>query len=156
MKSPLEPKAKKAPPYPFVLEELARLLPHTKPMFGALGVYVGEQILFILRQKPDRHSADNGVWIATDRAHHESLKAEMPSLKGIEIFGGDTGWRILPESALAFETDVLHACGLVLRRDPRIGKVPQGRRKPGKKGKTKPAGKKAAPAKSPKKRQPRR
>lgn len=116
----------KAPPFDFVLEALAPLHPYTKPMFGCLAVYVGEKIVLILRQ---RDSTDDGVWVATTPEHHESLRAELPSMRSIEIFGpGPTGWQVLPVSDEGFETEVAWACRLVLRGDPRIGKVPKSRR----------------------------
>ena len=35
------------------------------------------------------------------------------------------GWCLLPAKASDFEESALHACNLVLKRDPRIGKVPR-------------------------------
>jgi hypothetical protein len=119
---------KRAVPFDFVLEELEELGPYTKPMFGCTAVYVDDKIVFILRDRPSR-PADNGVWVATVREHHASLRAELPSLRSIGVLGdGETGWQILPAGALAFEEHVLHACALVRKRDPRIGKVPKPRR----------------------------
>src|SRR5690242_17807955 len=66
---------RKAPPYEFVLEALAPLRPRTNPMFGCLAVYAGEKIVLILRDRP-AHTADNGVWLATTREYHESLRRD--------------------------------------------------------------------------------
>jgi hypothetical protein len=98
-------------------------------MFGCLAVYVGDQIVFALRQK-EEGTEDNGVWLATTPEHHASLKRELPSMRSITIFGpGPTGWQVLPESARDFEESALRACELVRAGDPRIGKIPT-RKKP--------------------------
>lgn len=119
---------RRAVPFDFVLDEIAELGPYTKPMFGCTAVYVEDKIVFILRDRPTR-PADNGVWIATVREHHASLRAELPSMRSIGVLGdGETGWQILPAGVLEFEEHVLRACELVKKRDPRIGKVPKPRR----------------------------
>jgi hypothetical protein len=121
------PRPAKRPPFEFVLEALERASPYTKPLFGCTAVYVGEQIVFALREKAGG-TEDNGVWIATFREHHESLRKELPPMRSLAMFGGDTDWQVLPSSAPDFEECALRACALVLRRDPRIGKVPKTRR----------------------------
>jgi len=116
-------------PFEFVLHELDDLGPHTKPMFGARGVYVGNKIVFILRDR-ESSPADNGVWLATTGEHHTSLQEEFPSMRSIEVFGpGPTGWQVLPADADDFEEAVLRACDLVRQEDPRIGKIPKMRMK---------------------------
>jgi hypothetical protein len=115
-------------PFEFVIEELAELEPTTRPMFGCTAVYVGERIVFILRDKPGS-PRDSGVWIATTREHHESLRRELPSMRSIAVLGaGVTGWQVLPAEADDFEEAVLRACALVRAGDARIGKVPKSRR----------------------------
>jgi hypothetical protein len=121
-------KPKKAVPYAFVLEALEALQPRTNPMFGCLAVYVGPKIVLILRDKPSQ-PADNGVWLATTREHHESLRAEFPSMRPIGVLGGDSSWQILPADASDFEEAALRACDLVIARDPRIGKVPKAKKR---------------------------
>jgi hypothetical protein len=119
----------KPAPFGFVLEELAGLAPWTRPMFGCTAVYVDEKIVFILRDRKGEVD-DNGVWVATTREHHESLRRQLPSLRSIKVFGsGDTGWQVLPAGADDFEESVVLACALVRAGDPRIGKVPTSRRK---------------------------
>ncbi len=126
-------KLKKQIPFDFVLTELESLSPYTKAMFGAYAVYVEDQIIFITRNKPT-YESDNGVWLATDAEHHKSLKKIFPNMRSIKIFGpGPSSWQILPADAIDFEESVLKACQLVLRRDPRIGKVPKNRLKKKKK-----------------------
>lgn len=119
---------KKRVPFDFVLDELSEMSPETRPMFGCIGVYVGDKIVLILRDRPTAPH-DNGVWLATTEDHHEALRAEFPSLRSITVLGeGVTGWQILPADADDFEDSVLRACDLVRRGDPRIGKIPAGRR----------------------------
>jgi hypothetical protein len=125
---PLAVKKKKIP-FDFVLEELANLQPWTRPMFGCTAVYIEKKIVFILRYKQQK-DRDDGVWLATTRDHHNSLRREFPSLRSIGILGaGVTGWQVLPADAEDFEESVQSACALVRAGDPRIGKVPKPRRK---------------------------
>ena len=124
------PERKKPIPYEFVLEALFPLSPVTRPMFGCLAVYVGEKIVFALRDKPGS-PADNGVWLATSEGHHESLRRDFPHLRTIQIFGKPvSAWQMLPADAPDFEESALRACELIAARDPRIGKIPDRKRKP--------------------------
>jgi hypothetical protein len=119
---------RKAPPHEFVLEALGPASPVTRPMFGCLAVYVKEQIVLILRDRPD-YPADNGVWLATSEEHHASLRREFPRMRSIQLFGGAvTHWQVLPMDAADFEESAMRACELVLARDSRIGRVPTPRR----------------------------
>ncbi len=116
---------RKAVPHRFVLDTIEIVHPTTRAMFGALAVYVGEKIVFILRDRPsDPHA--NGVWLAVPVELQESLDAEFPNASPVRIMGKDiSGWRLLAVDAPDFEASALHACELVIRGDPRIGKVPK-------------------------------
>jgi hypothetical protein len=119
---------RKPVPHDFVLDALARLSPITRPMFGCVAVYVGEKIVLILRDRP-KAAADNGVWLATTQAHHESLRLDFPNMRSIGVLGESvTSWQVLPADAPDFEEAALRACELIVARDPRIGKVPKGKR----------------------------
>jgi hypothetical protein len=121
-------KPRKAVPHEFVLEAVAALSPVTRPMFGCLAIYVEDKIVLILRDKGD-DAPDNGVWLATSKEHHESLRREFPNMRSIQVLGKNvTGWQVLPQGAPDFEEAALRACELVAARDPRIGKVPGVRR----------------------------
>ena len=123
-KDPLGLKPRKPIPHEFVLDALSPLLPWTRPMFGCLAVYVEEQIVLILRDKPT-NPVDNGVWLATTEQHHQSLRCDFPHMRSIKILGEKvTGWQVLPADSPDFEEAAHLACELVLARDPRIGKVP--------------------------------
>jgi hypothetical protein len=118
-------------PFGFVLDLLAQADPYTRPMFGCTAVYVGEKIMMVLRDRPAAPD-DNGVWLATTREHHESLRRDLPGLRSITVFGtrGETGWQVLPVDSDDFEESVRRVCAWILAGDPRIGKVPRPRRKP--------------------------
>ena len=125
-------KKRKVIPFEFVLDALAPLEPRTNPMFGCLAVYIGPRIVVILRDKPGA-PADNGVWLATTKDHHNSLRREFPRMRSIHALGKEvTGWQVLPADAPDFEESALRACELVAAGDPRIGKVPGSRKKAGK------------------------
>jgi hypothetical protein len=122
-------KARKTIPYEFVLDALTPLSPRTNPMFGCLAVYVGAKIVLVLRDKGGAE-ADNGVWLATTKDHHDSLRCEFPHMRSIAVLGKDvTGWQVLPADAPDFEEAALRACELIAARDPRIGKVPKKKRR---------------------------
>jgi hypothetical protein len=123
---PLKPR--KPIPHEFVLDALSELDIRTNPMFGCLAVYVGEKIVLILRDKDDA-SADNGVWLATTHEHHDSLHAEFPSMRSIQVLGKKvTGWQVLPSDSADFEEAAMRACEFIIAGDERIGKVPASRR----------------------------
>jgi hypothetical protein len=126
--NPFAVRPRKAVPHAFVLDALADLSPATRSMFGCLGLYVGNQIVVILRDKRG-DTADNGVWLCTTKEHHESLRREFPNMRSIQVFGNKvTGWQVLPSEAPDFEEAALRACELIAASDPRIGKVPGARR----------------------------
>jgi len=116
---------KKIIPFDFVLDALVKRRPRTKPMFGCTGVYVGEKIVFILRDRK-KPVADDGVWICTAQENHESLLKIFPNMRSIQVFETNvTSWQVLPADSDDFEESVMTACELVLRNDPRIGRIPK-------------------------------
>jgi hypothetical protein len=107
------PKGRKAPPYGFVLDALDALAPTCRPMFGCTAVYVGPRIVLILRQRGD---TDDGVWVATTHVHHASLRAELPSLRTITVFGqAESSWSsrfsTLPVGLLGSASTKAHSRG---------------------------------------------
>ena len=75
---------KKRIPFEFILDYLHPLEITIKPMFGCHAIYSGGKILLIVRKK-DTHTDANGIWIATERKHHASLKKDIPFLISISI-----------------------------------------------------------------------
>ena len=77
-----------------------------RAMFGIKAAYLDGKIVlgFAARSEPWQ-----GVLVATDRAHHAALIAELLDL---------------PETAAGFETTARRLVALVRKRDPRIGVVP--------------------------------
>lgn len=107
------------------------LHPHVKPMFGCHAVYIREKIVLVLRNRSD-HEEANGVWIATKKEHHVSLKKNFPSMHSIMLLSegkGETEWQMLPLDADDFESSAMKACELILRGDERIGRIPKPRKK---------------------------
>ena len=122
---------KKKIPFDFILDHLHPIEVNIKPMFGCHAIYSGGKILLIVRKKED-HADANGVWIATGKEHHESLKEDLPSIKSVYILSdgkSETGWQMIHEEADDFEESVTNICGMILRGDVRIGKTPKARRK---------------------------
>jgi hypothetical protein len=124
-------KRRKAVPHEFVLDAIAARSPETRSMFGCLAVYVAGKIVLILRDRRDA-AADNGVWLATTKEHHDSLRREFPNMRSIQVLGAKvTGWQVLPVDAPDFEKAALRACELICAGDSRIGKRPAARRASG-------------------------
>lgn len=115
-------KKKTSIPFEFVLEQLYSVNVEIRPMFGCFGVYVHNKIVLMLRKKTSS-VRDNGVWLATDKEYHDSLKQIFPSMRTISVFGGkESNWQNLPADANDFEEMVMRACELILRGDNRIGR----------------------------------
>ena len=93
---------------------------------AALRSMLRKKIVFALRNRKDR---DDGVWVATTKEHHASLRRELPNLRSISMFASARrDGRCFPPT-LRTSRGVLLACALVRARDPRIGKVPKPRKK---------------------------
>ena len=85
----------------------------------------------ITRKKED-HTDANGIWIATGKEHHDSLRKELPSMQSVYILSGgknETGWQMIHEDASDFEEAVTKICGMILKGDERIGKIPKPKKK---------------------------
>ena len=128
---PLHPKPKrKSPPHEFFLEALTPLNPEIRHMFGGYSVYIGDKIVCMLRNN-EKSPQDNGIWLVfaelTDPSD-KKLRKEFPSLRKIDLLEGKIGhWRLIPSDSPHFESDALHAAGLLLTHDPRLPnpRIPQ-------------------------------
>ncbi len=122
---------KKKIPFEFILDLLHPLDLTIRPMFGCHAIYSGGKILLIVRKKAD-HADANGVWMATGKEHHDSLRKELPGMQSVYILSdgkGETGWQMIHEDAPDFEEAVTRICELVVKGDERIGKIPKARKK---------------------------
>ena len=120
---------KRSPPFPFVLDLLAPLDPVIRPMFGCFALYDAGRIVLVLRKRKE-HPSMNGVWVATTKEHHASLRKIVPPLRSIPLLGkGVTQWQMVAEAEEEFEPSVMTLCRLVLARDRRIGTLPKARAK---------------------------
>lgn len=120
-------KKQKTIPFEFAIENIFSLEPRVRPMFGAHAVYVGEKLVFILRDKND---SDSGVWISTEIKDHDSLRKDFPNMHSIYIFETPvTAWQVLDKEDDDFEKNVNHLCDLILKGDSRIGKIPKPKKK---------------------------
>ena len=77
--------ARKPLPFNFLFDYLIPLEVTVKPMFGVYVIYVNERMVLAVRQRKD-HPETNGVWVATELKHLNSLKKELPSLQSISFF----------------------------------------------------------------------
>src|SRR5215470_6474176 len=123
MKGP--PSSKKKIPFDFALEELDALSPEVKPMFGGFIVYIGEKMTLFLYDG-EKLPGFKGVSLATSPEHYRSLAQEFSSTRDVEPQKiGERPWLHIPAGAADFEEQVLKACEMILKGDPRIGREPK-------------------------------
>lgn len=114
-------------PYDFVFDYLPRHIV-VKPRFGMHYVYLDKKIVLMLR-KTGKGDGLNGIFVATVKAHHQTLLKDVPALKGFTLDTGEkyeSHWKFLPEEDGAFEKSAIKICELISRGDNRIGKATRG------------------------------
>ena len=125
------PKPRPKIPHTFVVEALESLRPEVRRMFSGFALYVGNRMHMMLRDNP-KFPEDNGIWLVLSEVidpADPALRRELPSLRPIQTIGGKVGhWLLIPSDQSNFETEALHVCDLILRQDPRLGRIPQSRR----------------------------
>jgi len=109
-------------PFDFLLDYLpAKVV--IKPAIGMYYIYFEGKIVLIFR-KVGKNPQHNGIWIATRREDHASLKMEVPAVTdfqfGDEVF--EPSWLQLKDDQEDFEEAAIAICERVTRRDKRIGK----------------------------------
>lgn len=109
--------------------------PIVKQMFGFTYVFVGDRLILLLRNRKNQ-SQFNGVWLATDEEHFESLQKEFPVSPAWLISFAKKQWLFIPINAEEFEEYSLKACELILRGDARVDRlsIPKNFRQQKKKG----------------------
>jgi hypothetical protein len=100
-------------------------------MFSGFAVYAGNRLLLMLREHA-KSPQDNGLWLVLSEGvdpADKSLRRDFPSIRSIQMLGNKIGhWLLIPSDSGDFETAALRACDLILRHDPRFGRIPQSRR----------------------------
>jgi hypothetical protein len=120
---------KRRDPFPFVLEELSPIRPTIKHWFGFTSIYLDEKLLCSLRDSA-KQTNTNGMWLYTTAEHVESLAKEFPDLPKRQLWrsrSGNKAWVVLASRLEGFEEYAFKACELILRADPRIGRVTRGK-----------------------------
>lgn len=114
---------KKPMPFDFLLDYLPPSVV-IKPAIGMYYIYFDGKIVFIFR-KVGKNPQHNGIWIATRREDHASLKSEIPAVTDFEFEDHVTepNWLQLKDDHEDFEEASIALCELVSRRDKRIGKA---------------------------------
>ena len=94
-----------------------------RSMFGAKAAYLDGKLMlcFCAGEEPWR-----GLLVCTSRDHHAALLANLPTLAPHPIL---PKWLYLPETTGDFDRTAQHLVALALRRDPRIGVLPNPRKK---------------------------
>lgn len=94
-----------------------------RAMFGSQAIYLDGKLIacFCTKAEPWR-----GVLFATSREHHASLRAAFPELKPHKIL---SKWLYLPEGSAPFERLAPQLLRLALAGDPRLGVIPQPKKK---------------------------
>jgi hypothetical protein len=114
---------KKPMPFDFLLDYLPASVV-IKPAIGMFYIYFEGKIVLIFR-KVGKNPQHNGIWIASRREDHASLKIEVPAVAdfdfGEEVF--EPNWLQLPDGHDNFEEAAIALCELISRRDKRIGKT---------------------------------
>ena len=113
----------KPTPYDFVFDYLPPGI-IVKPMFGFHYIYWGKKLMLILCTNL-KHPEWDGVWIATDKGHHQSLKKEIPDLSSFFIDNDERhgNWLMIMATAEDFEGSAIKVCEMISHGDPRIGRL---------------------------------
>ena len=111
-------------PYDFLLDYLPPAVV-IKPAIGMYYVYFEGKIVLIFR-KAAKNPQHNGLWIATRRDDHASLKADLPAVTDFVFEEGEMyepNWLQLQDGLDDFEEAAIAICELIAQRDKRIGKA---------------------------------
>jgi hypothetical protein len=128
---PRPAKSKPNLPFPFLLEALAPLKPEVRRLFSGQAVYANDRLLVMVRDNV-KSPEDNGLWLVLAEGidpADPTLRRDFPSIRTIKLLRSTINhWLLIPSDAPDFESSALHACDLILRHDPRIGRIPHSRR----------------------------
>ncbi|MES2275915.1 MAG: hypothetical protein V4592_07830 [Bacteroidota bacterium] len=111
-------------PFDFLLDYLPANVV-IKPAIGMYYIYFDGKIVLIFR-KVGKNPQHNGIWIATRREDHTSLKTDIPAVTDF-VFGEDEAfepnWLQLQDGHDDFEEAAIALCELIFQHDKRIGKT---------------------------------
>lgn len=111
-------------PFDFLLDYLpANVI--IQPAIGMYYVYFEGKIVLIFR-KVSKNSQHNGLWVATKREDHPSLKEEIPAITDFVFEEGeafDSAWLQIKDGHDDFEEAAIRICEMISHRDKRIGKA---------------------------------
>jgi len=110
-------------PFEFVFDYLPTDIT-VRRMFGMDYIYLHKRIMLILRERSNQPEW-NGIWIATSKKYHESLKIEIPELCAFFLNRDERhgNWLIINKNGEGFEEAAIKVCEMIGRGDPRIGKL---------------------------------
>jgi hypothetical protein len=115
---------KKTMPYDFVVDHLPATI-IVKPAIGMFYIYFNKKIVLIFRET-NKNPQHNGIWISCKKEDQSSLKKEIPAIADFvfdEDEMSDTNWLLLSNTHDDFESAAILLCGLISKRDKRIGKI---------------------------------
>jgi hypothetical protein len=96
-----------------------------KPMFGGRALYLDGKLMLFFTAKEERWNW-KGILVCTDKIRHAALMEEFPKLAPHSIL---SKWLYLPEKEEGFEQLATDLVRLAAKRDPRIGVLPQPKKK---------------------------
>jgi len=110
-------------PYEFVFDYLPDDITVRK-MFGMHYIYWRKKIMMILRRRLNEPEF-NGIWVATNKKHHESLEKDVPDLGPFFWAGTEQrgNWLLIQDGVDGFEEAAIIVCELISHSDPRIGNL---------------------------------
>jgi hypothetical protein len=110
-------------PYEFVFDYLPNGI-IVKKMFGMHYIYSRKKIMLILRRRLNEPEF-NGVWVATTKSHHDSLRKDVPELGSFFWNGNEQhgNWLVIRDGVDGFEEAAIKVCELISHGDPRIGNL---------------------------------
>lgn len=111
-------------PYDFLLDYLPATV-FIKSAIGMYYIYFEGKIVLIFR-KVNKNPQHNGLWIATVKEHHASLKAAILAITDFVFDEGENfepAWLQLRDGHDDFEEAAIQICELISQRDKRIGKA---------------------------------
>ncbi len=109
-------------PYNFILSFFYPIRPTIKKMLGCYGLFVNKKLVMLLRER-DNQPEFNGVFVATQPEHFDTLSNDLHSSNmDFDIDGDEYTWIFISEDLDDFKEKVKKAAEMVKVGDQRIGK----------------------------------